>query len=93
MQTNMRKPGLGDQERDTGQKGCVKMLRMSQSLPVWKTGKMGREEAEMWEQDPGVWNCWSRGLTVTPRVKTQWVLSPYTLLSVQLTHHRLPPGG
>lgn len=52
VQTNKRKPGLGDREGDTGQKGCVKMLKMSQSLPVWKTGKMRREEAEMWEQDP-----------------------------------------
>lgn len=31
VQTSMRKPGLGDQEGDNGQKGCVRMLGMSQS--------------------------------------------------------------
>lgn len=91
VQTNMRQPGLSDWEGGPGQKGCVKMLRMSQSLPVWKTGKTRHEEAGMWEQDPRVWNDLSRVLTVTPRVKTQWVLT-HTPSCVQLPHYRLPPG-
>lgn len=81
VQTSMRKPGLGDQEGDTGQKGCVKMLKINQSLRRRGCGNRPRSMEQF---------------VIRPHCDTQSEdtvgINPYTLLSVQLTHHRLPPG-
>lgn len=66
VQANIKRPVpvLGNWGGDAGQKGCVKMLSMSKSLLVWRTGKMSFEEAGVGDQDPGVWKGLSRGRSV-----------------------------